>query len=104
MAWAPSRSSCNARAGDDAAEAEFFPVEHLPHLAFDHLKASEREIMLASKREIMRAKTHFLRELLCLLALCVCLFVIRIAFVLGACPEKVCYPKGERVSERGSYT
>lgn len=43
MAWAPSRSSCNARAGDDAAEAEFFPVEHLPHLAFDHLKASERE-------------------------------------------------------------
>ena len=42
MTWAPSRSSCNARAGDDAAEAEFFPVEGLPPLAFDHLKVSGR--------------------------------------------------------------
>eukprot|EP00904_Undaria_pinnatifida_P000489 jgi/Undpi1/10440/HiC_scaffold_29.g12890.m1 len=38
MTWAPSRSACNARAGDDAAEAEFFPVGHLPRMAFDHLK------------------------------------------------------------------
>eukprot|EP00903_Cladosiphon_okamuranus_P013253 g12358.t1 len=38
MAWAPSRAACNARAGDDAAEACFFPVERLPTMAFDHLK------------------------------------------------------------------
>ncbi|CAM9587294.1 unnamed protein product [Scytosiphon promiscuus] len=38
MAWAPSREACNARAGDDAAEARFFPVESLPRMAFDHLK------------------------------------------------------------------
>ncbi|CAN0344493.1 unnamed protein product [Ectocarpus fasciculatus] len=38
MAWAPSRAACNARAGDDAAEACFFPVERLPSMAFDHLK------------------------------------------------------------------
>ena len=38
MAWAPSRAACNARAGDDAAEASFFPVERLPSMAFDHLK------------------------------------------------------------------
>lgn len=40
MAWAPSKAACNARAGDDAAEAEFYPVKRLPHMAFDHLKAS----------------------------------------------------------------
>lgn len=38
MAWAPSRAACNARAGDDAAEACFFSVERLPSMAFDHLK------------------------------------------------------------------
>lgn len=41
MAWAPSRAACNARAGDDAAEAVFFPVERLPSMAFDHLKVRE---------------------------------------------------------------
>lgn len=39
MAWAPSKASCNAKAGDDAAEAEFHPVTRLPTMAFDHLKA-----------------------------------------------------------------
>lgn len=43
MAWAPSRAACNARAGDDAAEACFFPVERLPSMAFDHLKVRRYE-------------------------------------------------------------
>ncbi|CAM9581587.1 unnamed protein product [Sphacelaria rigidula] len=38
MAWAPSRDSCNAKAGDDAAEAQFYPVKSLPKMAFDHMK------------------------------------------------------------------
>lgn len=41
MAWASSRASCRARAGDDAAEADFFPVKRLPKMAFDHLKVVE---------------------------------------------------------------
>lgn len=38
MAWAPSRASCNIKAGDDAAEAEFYQVKRLPKMAFDHMK------------------------------------------------------------------
>ncbi|CAM9628713.1 unnamed protein product, partial [Hapterophycus canaliculatus] len=44
MAWAPSRAACNARAGDDAAEARFFPVNRLPSMAFDHLKVGGKRI------------------------------------------------------------
>lgn len=51
MAWAPSRAACNARAGDDAAEACFFPVERLPSMAFDHLKVRRNVVGEARQRE-----------------------------------------------------
>lgn len=44
MAWAPSRASCNIKAGDDAAEAEFYQVKRLPKMAFDHMKVSHSQI------------------------------------------------------------
>ncbi|CAM9948269.1 unnamed protein product, partial [Discosporangium mesarthrocarpum] len=40
MAWAPSVEACRVQAGDDAAEAQFHPLNHLPKMSFDHLKVS----------------------------------------------------------------